>query len=535
MKKMIICLLVTSSLCAEYNAVEQLDGVYEQLIPAHKKNNKKNQLQKMAIDPRDYYDSLVYKASKPHWSIPITTYFNAEDDGFNCEGCSAPLSGLVFGKCPITFKDIYLFSKLSDDNMVRIMNCNALAPERGDFPIGRDGKPFGAFRDDLYTTLLAPVQLRIDGEVREYGILPSFIFHFDVGQAELFSISLGATVPFKTKQHIMDIYFENGELFRAGFVPDTTQMETSIGQFYRDYTDVEDFFYRAILGPKGLMFEGNQLTTGLGDISVFGIVEYHNHHDVECGVNFIFPTAAKGKQCNLWEPVLGNGGAFQFDPFIQALFTTSVPYVNPFIRIVGEFSAKISNYATRAPTLVSNDQRQMVHKVPGLEHPSFFDDFYVDAFQEYDTCVPLFADKVVCIDAKIGNKVMVGIGNYAYQLFNENFRWGLFYNYMYKTKDSYAGGGRSSSIEASALACDVCDSAETCATCMQTPNPVATLSTVDLCRLEHCTNQESHSIGTTLIYKFKNRFELSVGGDFIIAGKNVPKRKTFLGSFVIVF
>ncbi len=519
---------MTGLLHAEHNAVERLDGMYEQWMP-HKKNKIKDVGRIREIDPRDYYDSLVYKATKPHWSIPLTTFFNAATGGFNDEGVSVPLSTVVFGTGCISFKDIYLFSRLSSCNQVRIKNCCNI-PDPCD-----ETQPFGSFSDDLYTTLLAPVQVKINAETREYGILPSLIFHYDVGQSDLFSIALGVTFPFKTKQNTMDIYFENGDLFSAGFVATTIEQETSITQFYRDYIDVEDFFYTAILSPKGLTFDGNQRVTGLGDISAFVMLEYHHHHNVEVGLSVVFPTAAKGKQCKVWEPVLGNGGAFQFDPFIQGLFNTSVPYLNPFVRVAAEFSAKISNYATRAPSLVTNDHRQMVHNVVGLNNPSMFDDFYVDAFQAYDSNVPLFADNVVNLDVKIGNKVMVGIGNYAYQLFHESFRWGLFYNYMHKSQDSYTGGCTTPSIASSITADDVCPPVETCSTCVLTPDCSGNISTVDLCALERNTNQESHSIGTTLIYKFKNRFEISVGGDFVIAGKNVPKRQTFLGTFVIVF
>src|SRR3990172_10583228 len=117
MKKIIVVLLITSSLYAAYNPVEQLDSIYGDMMPASKhKKIRDPENDSAALDSREYYESLIYKAAKPRWALPVSVYFNAQDEGFNCEGCSSQLSTVVFGKCPITFRDIYLFSKLSDDN-----------------------------------------------------------------------------------------------------------------------------------------------------------------------------------------------------------------------------------------------------------------------------------------------------------------------------------------------------------------------------------------------------------------------------------
>ncbi len=465
---------------------------------------------------REYYDSLVHKATKRRWAFPLTTYISLETGGFNCTGCSTNLSDTIFGKDPITFKDIYLFSKLSIENKVRINNCDAKPPIRGDVLIGIAGVPFGGFSDDLYTTLLAPVQIRFDADFREYGFLPSFIYHYDLGCRELFGVAVGATLPFKSKQHVLALTFVGGELFRDGFVPDTTQRETSLRQFFRHFTSVEDFFFREVLGSKGIKFDPIQRKSGFGDVSAFLAFDYHGQPNIEFGFSIGFPTAGKGKGCNLWEPILGNGGGFQFSPFLQFIFSSQTPYLNPFFRIGAEVNSSFRSGNIRAPVLVSNPTRTQVKNVPGLKHPAFFDDFYVDPFEEFDSCVPLLSDNKICMNQKVGSRVLIGVGNYAFDLLHESFRWGIFYDFMHKSKDSFEFGlncCEESSLEECCFSCDE----------------------IDMCTLEKCTDQNSHTLSTNLTYKFRNFFEIGLGGQFVVLGKNVPRRRTLTFNVLFVF
>lgn len=456
-----------------------------------------------------YYDSLIEKASKRHWAIQTSFYFTTEDGAFNCDGSSVPLCGLIFGKECVAIRDIYLFSRLSDCNKVRINNCDALACERGGVPIGGVGVPFGGFRDDLYTTLLAPVQLDFGTSQKEYTILLSALRRFDIGDSDRLTISVGCTVPIVYKQHMLDLNFKCGELFRVGFIPDTTQRETSLRQFFREYSSLTDFINRAVLQDKGIECIANQSKTGFGDISFFGSLEYHNTHVFEAGVAVVFPVAGKGSGKTLWEPILGNGGAYQLNPFAQALFYTGVPYVNPFVRIAGEISAQFTTDTSRVPTLVTNTSRTMVKNVEGLTAPNTFQNFYVDAFSEFDSCIPLFAAKTPCVEKKGGSKVLLGIGNYAYRLFNVDLRWGLFYDLYHKGRDSFcAKKGCSCGCE---------------------------LETIDCDSLEACSEQTSHAISTNVTYKCSNLFELGAGGSFTVLGKNVPRSRSFYCSVVIVF
>jgi hypothetical protein len=458
---------------------------------------------------KSYYDSLIEKASKRRWAVQTSFHYTTEDGAFNCDGCNVPLGGHIFGKDTVTIEDVYLFSKLSNDNKVRINNCDALAPNRGGVPIGGVGVPFGGFSDDLYTTLLAPVELAFGASQKEFSILMSGMRQFDIGSSDRFSIALGFNLPFVSKRHSLDMNFQGGELFRPGFIPDTTQRENSLKQFFRDYSSLTDFINRAVLGANGIEFCAKQSKSGIGDISFFGSLEYHENHTFQTGFAVVFPTAGKGSGSVFWEPILGNGGAYQFNPFVQALFHTSAPYLNPFARLALEVSARHSTDTSRIPTLVTNDKRQMVKNVTGLSAPDSFQNFYVDPFSEFDSCVPLFASKTPCVNKKIGTKVLFGLGNYAYNIFNVDLRWGLFYDFYHKSQDSFAVDNKGN------CKCDP--------------------ETIDCATMEKCSEETSHIFSTNLAYKFSNFFELGAGGSFTVLGKNVPRSRSFYFSFVAVF
>lgn len=464
---------------------------------------------------RMYYDSLITKASKRRWSFPVSFYATFDNGGFDCTGCSGSLTKTVFGKDPIWVRDIYLFSRLSDDNKVRINNCDARACERGSVPPCFPGVPFGGFRDDLYTTLLAPVKLLIDSSEREFGFIFSPTFRFDLDKNNLLALSLGVNVPLKTLVHSMDLSFECGELFRDGFVPQTTQRETSLKQFHRDFSDVIDFLNRAVFGAQCLSFEGYQRKTGFGDLSVFGMLEFQSVPALNIGLNIVFPTAGKGSGDTVWEPILGNGGAFQFDPFAQILFTGKNPFVNPFVRVAGEISTSFSNNNARAPKVITNPRRQQVQNISGLSAPSFFNSFYVDPFSVSDSCIPLLSGRA-CLTQKIGNKILLGLGNYSYDLFHFDLRLGLFYDYMHKSEDTFT------SNESMTLDC-----------CMT--STLSASSFVDAAAVGRLTEQVSHTVSASFTYKFNNLCELGLIGQFVVLGKNVPRYRTIYVSAVIVF
>ena len=175
-----------------------------------------------------------------------------------------------------------------------------------------------------------------------------------------------------------------------------------------------------------------------------------------------------------------------------------------------EWSAGFSTDTSRIPTLVTNPSRTQVKNVEGLSAPDSFQNFYVDAFSEFETSIPLFAAKTPCVRKKGGTKILFGIGNYAYNMFHVDLRWKLFYDFYHKTKDLFA-------VDTDKLDCE-CES-----------------ESIDVCTMAKCSDQTSHSIGTNLIYKFSNLFELGAGGSFTVLGKNVTRARSFYISLVVVF
>lgn len=505
--KTTVILLLGISLHANQRQIKRNVRQLEQDL--HAKQIIKKQ-PKISYD-RTYYDSLIENASKRRWAFTVAVHYGSEDKGFDDDGNSVPLSTTVFGTCPITIEDIYLFSRLSNDNKVRIDNCNARAPERGGVPIGGTGVVFGGFRDDLYTTLLAPIELNFEADQKQFSFVTNGILRFDLSDWEYFSAAIGFTIPFKSKYHDLELSYIGGELFRRGFVPDTTQRETSLNQFFREFSDVDDFIASAILAPKGLSLNNHQRKSGIGDISLFGLLEYHNDHTFEFGLNLVLPTASDGGTSFVWEPVLGNGGAYLFNPFAQFLFSTNNPYLNPFVRAAIEVGPSFHTDKTRAATLVTNLVRQQVKEVTGLSAPDTFQEFFVDAFSEFDSTVPLLGGTTPAMKKKIGPKVLFGLGNYVYNLFHVDFRFGFFYDFLAKGSDSYCK-------EISKNDCD-------CASDVM----------IDTTTLEAKTNQRAHTLSANLVYKFHNYFELGAGGQFTVRGKNVSKNRGFYVSFVAVF
>jgi len=132
-----------------------------------------------------------------------------------------------------------------------------------------------------------------------------------------------------------------------------------------------------------------------------------------------------------------------------------------------------------------------------------FQQYCVEPFSESDTTVLHFADQAVSTRARLGSRVLIGIGNYFYNVFNLGFRLGILYQYIHKSKDSV-------SVK-------------------------KTEDMFDTNLLEARTDRRSHTIGWYLSYKFNNMVELNIGSEHAIAGKNVPKHHELFASVVAVF
>lgn len=453
---------------------------------------------------------LTRISREKRWAVPISLTGVLAYKGFNNKGCCTSLADVIFGK-EFTFKDISLFSKLCDDNKVRIDNVDPRAPERGATPV-TPADPFGAFRDDLYATLLAPTKVSINAEQQELCFDITGIYRFPLSDSWNVTGAVGIDIPIKSRLHIMDLKLYGGSLFRQVFAPAGTVRETSLFQFNEVYADVYDFFTRAILGQKNLTFEPRQRKVGIGDVSLFGLLDFVSAWDNvdawQVGLNFVFPSGGKLKGDKVWEVVLGNGGAFQVDIFTNMIFSTESPVFNPTARFAAELSAPYTGML-RVPQKKTNDERKWAERVAGLNYPLRFRQFNVDPFNEYDTSVLWFADNAVGTRVKMGTRFIVGFGNYFYNFLTLGFRLGIFYDFLYKTEDHL---------------------------CVKNQCARAIGSTkFNTKLLEELSQEKAHRIGWNLTYKFENFVELNIGSQHIFDGKNVPQLHEAFISLIAVF
>jgi hypothetical protein len=345
-------------------------------------------------------------------------------------------------------------------------------------------------------------------EQKESGISFAGTYRFALDCFEYATFAVGLMLPFKSQKHSIDFEFVGGSLFTEAFTADRTQRRDSSKDFFRTYIDVTDFFYRAILDPKGLSFSGSTQKSGIGDITLFGFADWAQciswMDSLQTGVNLILPSGGKEDTSVVWGPVLGNGGAFAVDFFVNAIFNTCWKWLNPTLIINAEVCAPM-NSNQRIPGLVqspSDAARQQANTIPGLFAPPQFGGYWVDSFSQFSTSIPYFADNAVSTRIRYGSKVIVGIGNYAYNFFRPEFRFGFLYEYMYKAKDHVS---------------------------------VKDCGTFDTSVITKNTRSQAHIITWNIAYASKKGLEINLGGRYIIAGQNIPKQSEAFINMVVFF
>jgi hypothetical protein len=470
--------------------------------------NASNQEVKRLLIGRDYYYALVDVSTQRRWALPITCNFSLTNGAFDNNGQHTSLSNSIMGG-PVTLEDIYLFARLGDENLVG--NQSSFQPATKSPAVGQSGNlPFGAYANDLYTTLLAPMQIGFGLQQSEACIDFTAMYRFDIAACGKVIGFAGATLPVKTAIVDADLQLQQGILYVESFAAGQNVVrERTLTQFFGDYESVEDFFIRAVLGSKGIGFANRQVKVGMGDFSLFGIIDigglWEYADGIQFGLTIVFPTGSAGNPNMLFNPSLSDG-SYKFEPFFNAIFNSPSPVFNPAVKLVGSFSASRSTGSsggTRVGQTLSSSGRVQVKTVPGLSFPARFADYYVSAFDASSSSIPMFGDAAVPAIIKSGNKFLLGIGNYFFNVFNLGFRLGVFYDYIRKGSDS--------------VCIDKCQGA------------------FDTSGLTANTSQRSHSIGFNLTYKFKNMLELNFGTENVIGGRNVPRTNDFFVSMIAVF
>lgn len=449
----------------------------------------------------------IDESQDKRWVVPTSLYAGMAYNGFANNSELRSLSSVVFGQASFTVQDIFLVSRLSNENKMRNANIPPLAPVRP----GGSSAPFGNYRTDQYLSAIAPIRIIIEPEQRELTANVGFAYRFFWDKGECLIGSVGANVPIRSILHIMPLTFTGGSLFFQNLPLGGDIAETTLTQFFKDFISVDDLFVHGILQSKGLEFHERQRRTGIGDISTYVTMdwaEYFNYMDaLQLAVNFVLPSGNKPNANTVWEVLLGNGGAFQVEGSLTLLFNSPLAVFNPALRFVGQLSASF-NSLRRVPKLRIQDQqpRVLVAQFDDLIVPmaTFRGNYYVDTFEQYDSCIAELADLAIPTSTKYGSRFLVSIGNYFYNVMDLGLRLGVFYDYMMKGKDKVSARCTAGSL-------------------------------FNTCLLERFTAERFHRFGWNLTYKFQNLVELNIGSQHIIAGRNVPRLQELYVSFIAVF
>lgn len=459
---------------------------------------------KPPVHPTLIEPPIPEKSAKPddhRFAVPISAHYSFANRSFDNDDSKTTLSNLIFNK-DFTIQDIFLLSKLSIDGKVSNSVGGSVGPNRGAAPL-LGNQLFGAFSDDFFTTLLAPVKVNIDTEHRELAVDASFMYRFNISDWERVNGAVGFTVPLKSRLHLMQVKLVGGQIrsLATDGLLDTLQFRA----FFQEFASVDDFFERGVLEPKGLQFEQRQRKNGFGDITGFVLLDFAGFSDcldgMQVGMNLVVPSGGRPDPDTVWDLVLGNGGFFQIDLFAHSLIKTRWNFLNPTLRIVGQLGTHRS-ICRRVPKQKTNAKNAVINTIPDLIAP-VFEMFRADPFSEFDTSVLHFADQAVKTRTRLGHKVILGFGNYFYNVFDLPFRFGLLYEFMHKGKDD-----------------------------VEVKDAKGTFNT-DL--LEQRSKQRAHTLGWDLTYKFENSVEVNVGSQHVVGGKNMPRNHEIFASVVAIF
>lgn len=484
-----------------------LDTYCKQGFLLHSSETEENSIK----NARRYYDSLVTKAARRRWAIPITVNYFFGNQGFDNCGQDTDAAAVFLGK-DIMIADISLFCRLSTDNKIRSINQPALGFDRGANPISV-GAPFGAYRDDLVSTLLAPMKVAFDSDRSVFECDVTALYRWWFGSCDQFLLTSGLTVPFKSKRFSLNPSFVGGSLYRdTSFTTVVTQREDQLKAFFREYSSIEDFFIRGVLGKKNISFNKNIQQSGIGDIILFSVVDCAQCfpqavQTMQLGAALIVPSGGSLDQSTLFAPSLGKG-CFAGDLFINIVFNSSLQAFNPFVRGALEISAPFSfgNAGVRVPSLIVQDQTRVQAKtILGLETLDIrlqnFENYWVDTFSAFDSTVPLLADNTTnALSVRQGTQFVFGFGNYAYNIAYTKSRLELLYSYMYRQANSVSG--RSSGFDVEAL--------------------------------KRNTSAQSHTFSWNLAWPGKI-VDLYIGSEHVFAGQNVIRNNRLFASCTITF
>lgn len=438
-----------------------------------------------------YNNSLFTQATKCHFLMSMGMYYDFSGKAFDAHGESVDLSLLGTDGKKICLRDIFLLSRLSEQGKLGLYSgAPPLNPK------------FGHQSSEQYLSLLAPLVINASIEYQEFGCDITGMYCINLCQS--LAGFFGLQLPVKFKKIRVDLSLCNGKLYQVGYVANAIARETTITQFFKDFSDIEDFFIRAVLQPKELQYLPMQCKLGIGDFALFAIFDVKSFlsyvDNMQGGITFILPTAQKTSAKVLHEIELGNGGGFLLDVFGNIFFCTPSSYINPTVQAGVELGINHYSSMQRIPQTKVQASKGLLRENPMLLVP-VFREYYTESFAEIDSTVPLFADAATEVSMRRGNKLFVGCGNYCYDLFGFCSRLGIFYDYLRTGKTKFY------KLDASYKTSAITD----------------------------FSDSHAHRFGWNFTFGSSNGFECSFGSQHVFAGKNTQKLNELFLSLVAVF
>ncbi|MCX5921808.1 MAG: hypothetical protein NTX86_00550 [Candidatus Dependentiae bacterium] len=370
MKKRVVCFLIYTALMSNYAVVSGRSCADRCDATTDDGGN--------IMLGKDYYFSLLDKAVKRHWAVPILFNYSIVNEVFGDDCQPTGIADGAFGG-RVRLRDIYLISRLSEDNKV-FFDKNAPRPlsEVRDATL-TGNTPWGDVAQDLYLTLIAPLEFGFNVQKQEAGC-----------------------------NMIREVFDKKGIKF-AG-------RQVNIG-----FGDVSIF---GLLDLGGLW----KHTDGLQ----FGVTVVFPTGKQVCQETLFAPNLGDGVyKIEPFFNAVFNTPSTVFNPTVKLVgsFSRQRSTGNSGGTRIGKFTS--SNSAGRVE----------LKNVPGLNFPETgdsgrFGKYWVESFsEEVDSIIPEFADTAVPACIKPGARFLFGIGNYFYDIFAYGFRLGLFYDYSFKRKD----------------------------------------------------------------------------------------------------
>lgn len=263
-------------------------------------------------------------------------------------------------------------------------------------------------------------------------------------------------------------------------------------QQLKNYGGTAEGYLLDVLSKKGIVFNGNETVSGLGDIIVFGTFQIQSTRAerILLSANFIFPTAQNRDTSKLWAPELGNGGFYGTAASVALLGAKNAIF-NPHMFIQGTYFFPTS-VMRRVPHYITKIATGVVPINSFIRQEEFTTSLLTAAsFSQLDSGFREFADKSMKITIQKGFEFTAEVGNSIERfLFRQGFL-DLFYHLKVKGVDSLG----------SAVPEDLYDPSV----------------------LFKNSSEFSHSVGFEHSYQFDRNVRSKFGARYTFAGRNSPE------------